>query len=90
MTNTGGASLPFIYPWEAVIFAGHTKRVTINTILLKNPCVGKHHRLMDVPARRTHVAGVYSCEDCDNDDGCRQFAPFEHYLGSCGETKEEG
>jgi hypothetical protein len=34
MTNTGGAALPLFYSWAAANFAGHTKKVTINAILL--------------------------------------------------------
>jgi hypothetical protein len=40
MTNTGGASLPLIYSLAAANFAGHTKKVTINAILLMSFCVG--------------------------------------------------
>lgn len=40
MTNTGGASLPLIYSLAAANFAGHTKKITINAILLMSFCVG--------------------------------------------------
>jgi len=40
MTNTGGAALPLIYSLAAANYAGHTKKVTINAILLMSFCVG--------------------------------------------------
>ncbi|KAL3420336.1 allantoate permease [Phlyctema vagabunda] len=40
MTNTGGAALPLAYSLAAANFAGHTKKVTINAILLMSFCVG--------------------------------------------------
>jgi hypothetical protein len=40
MTNTAGAALPLMYSWAAANFAGHTKKVTINAILLMSFCVG--------------------------------------------------
>lgn len=40
MTNTIGASLPLIYSWVAANFAGHTKKVTMNAILLMSFCLG--------------------------------------------------
>lgn len=40
MTNTGGAALPLVYSFAAANFAGHTKKVTINAILLMSFCIG--------------------------------------------------
>lgn len=40
MTNTIGATLPLIYSWVAANFAGHTKKVTMNAILLMSFCLG--------------------------------------------------
>jgi hypothetical protein len=40
MTNTIGASLPIIYSWVAANFAGHTKKVTMNALLLMSFCLG--------------------------------------------------
>jgi uncharacterized membrane protein YoaK (UPF0700 family) len=40
MTNTIGAALPLLYAWVAANFAGHTKKVTINAILLMSFCLG--------------------------------------------------
>jgi len=40
MTNTIGASLPLVYSLAAANFAGHTKKITINAILLMSFCVG--------------------------------------------------
>ena len=40
LTNTIGASLPLLYSWVAANYAGHTKKVTMNAILLMSFCVG--------------------------------------------------
>jgi hypothetical protein len=40
MTNAIGASLPLIYSWVSANFAGHTKKVTMNAILLMSFCLG--------------------------------------------------
>lgn len=40
MTNCIGASLPLIYSWVSANFAGHTKKVTMNAILLMSFCAG--------------------------------------------------
>ncbi|KAF4630253.1 hypothetical protein G7Y89_g7888 [Cudoniella acicularis] len=40
MTNADGAALPLVYALAAANFAGHTKKVTINAILLMSFCVG--------------------------------------------------
>ncbi|KAJ9156839.1 Major facilitator superfamily transporter [Coniochaeta hoffmannii] len=40
MTNTIGAALPLLYAWVAANFAGHTKKVTMNAILLMSFCLG--------------------------------------------------
>jgi uncharacterized membrane protein YoaK (UPF0700 family) len=40
MTNTIGASLPLLYSWVAANFAGHTKKVTMNAVLLMSFCLG--------------------------------------------------
>ena len=40
MTNAIGASLPLVYSWVAANFAGHTKKVTMNAILLMSFCLG--------------------------------------------------
>jgi len=40
-TNTDAqASLPLLYSWVAANFAGHTKKVTMNAILLMSFCLG--------------------------------------------------
>lgn len=41
MTNTIGASLPLVYSLASANFAGHTKKVTINAIVLMSFCLGK-------------------------------------------------
>ncbi|MCJ1365729.1 hypothetical protein MMC16_004854 [Acarospora aff. strigata] len=40
MTNCIGASLPLMYSWVAANFAGHTKKVTMNAVLLMSFCLG--------------------------------------------------
>jgi MFS family permease len=40
LTNAVGASLPLLYSWVAANFAGHTKKVTMNAILLMSFCLG--------------------------------------------------
>lgn len=40
LTNCIGAALPLIYSWVAANFAGHTKKVTMNAILLMSFCGG--------------------------------------------------
>jgi hypothetical protein len=40
MTNAIGASLPLIYSWIAANYSGHTKKVTMNAILLMSFCLG--------------------------------------------------
>lgn len=40
LTNALGASLPLLYSWVAANYAGHTKKVTMNAILLMSFCVG--------------------------------------------------
>ncbi|KAF2727863.1 allantoin permease [Polyplosphaeria fusca] len=40
LTNCIGASLPLLYSWSAANFAGHTKKVTMNAILLMSFCLG--------------------------------------------------
>jgi len=40
MTNTGGAALPLMYSLAAANYAGHTKKITINAILLMSFCIG--------------------------------------------------
>lgn len=40
MTNAIGASLPLVYSWVAANFAGHTKKVTMNAIMLMSFCLG--------------------------------------------------
>ncbi|KAF2090099.1 allantoin permease [Saccharata proteae CBS 121410] len=40
LTNCIGASLPLLYSWVAANFAGHTKKVTMNAMLLMSFCLG--------------------------------------------------
>ena len=40
MTNCIGASLPLLYSWVAANFAGHTKKVVMNAVLLMSFCLG--------------------------------------------------
>lgn len=40
LTQCVGASLPLNYSWVAANFAGHTKKVTMNAILLMSFCLG--------------------------------------------------
>lgn len=40
MTNCIGASLPLLYSWVAANFAGHTKKITMNAVLLMSFCLG--------------------------------------------------
>lgn len=40
MTNCIGAALPVMYSWVAANFAGHTKKVTMNAVLLMSFCLG--------------------------------------------------
>jgi len=40
LTNCIGASLPLMYSWVSANFAGHTKKVTMNAILLMSFCLG--------------------------------------------------
>ncbi len=40
LTNCIGAALPLLYAWVACNFAGHTKKVTMNAILLMSFCLG--------------------------------------------------
>jgi hypothetical protein len=41
MTNTVGSTLPLLYSWITANFGGHTKKVTMNAIVLMSFCVGK-------------------------------------------------
>jgi MFS family permease len=40
LTNCIGASLPLLYSWVSANVAGHTKKVTMNAILLMSFCLG--------------------------------------------------
>ncbi|EME46888.1 hypothetical protein DOTSEDRAFT_169727 [Dothistroma septosporum NZE10] len=40
LTNVIGSSLPLLYSWVAANYAGHTKKVTMNAILLMSFCLG--------------------------------------------------
>lgn len=40
LTNCIGASLPLLYSWVSANIAGHTKKVTMNAILLMSFCLG--------------------------------------------------
>ncbi|KAI9747657.1 MAG: hypothetical protein M4579_007421 [Chaenotheca gracillima] len=40
MTNCIGAMLPLVYSWVAANYAGHTKKVTMNAVLLMSFCLG--------------------------------------------------
>ncbi|KAL6154928.1 hypothetical protein ACJBU6_06538 [Exserohilum turcicum] len=40
LTNCIGSSLPLLYSWVAADYAGHTKKVTMNAILLMSFCLG--------------------------------------------------
>ncbi|KAF2168408.1 hypothetical protein M409DRAFT_65412 [Zasmidium cellare ATCC 36951] len=40
LTNVIGASLPLLYSWVSANYAGHTKKVTMNAILLMAFCLG--------------------------------------------------
>lgn len=40
LTNAIGATLPLLYSWVAANYAGHTKKVTMNAILLMSFCLG--------------------------------------------------
>ncbi|PNS15701.1 High-affinity nicotinic acid transporter [Sphaceloma murrayae] len=40
MTNSIGASLPLLYSWVSANYAGHTKKVSMNAILLMSFCIG--------------------------------------------------
>lgn len=40
MTNAIGASLPLIYSLASANYSGHTKKVTINAIVLMSFCLG--------------------------------------------------
>ena len=40
MTNCIGAALPLNYAWVAANYAGHTKKITMNAVLLMSFCLG--------------------------------------------------
>ncbi|OAG42372.1 hypothetical protein AYO21_03248 [Fonsecaea monophora] len=40
MTNTVGATLPLLYSWITSNYAGHTKKITMNALVLMSFCVG--------------------------------------------------
>ncbi|EXJ59209.1 hypothetical protein A1O7_06641 [Cladophialophora yegresii CBS 114405] len=40
LTNTVGATLPLLYSWITSNYAGHTKKVTMNAIVLMSFCIG--------------------------------------------------
>lgn len=40
LTNAIGSSLPLLYSWVAANYAGHTKKVTMNALLLMSFCLG--------------------------------------------------
>ncbi|KIX95322.1 uncharacterized protein Z520_08839 [Fonsecaea multimorphosa CBS 102226] len=40
MTNSVGATLPLLYSWITSNYAGHTKKITMNAIVLMSFCVG--------------------------------------------------
>ncbi|KAK5679081.1 hypothetical protein LTS10_008738 [Elasticomyces elasticus] len=40
LTNAIGSTLPLLYSWVAANYAGHTKKVTMNAILLMSFCLG--------------------------------------------------
>ncbi|RMZ73477.1 major facilitator superfamily transporter [Pyrenophora seminiperda CCB06] len=40
LTNCIGSSLPLLYSWVAANIAGHTKKVTMNAVLLSSFCLG--------------------------------------------------
>ncbi|KAK4552379.1 hypothetical protein LTR86_010393 [Recurvomyces mirabilis] len=40
LTSTVGASLPLMYSWIGANYSGHTKKVTMNAIVLMSFCVG--------------------------------------------------
>ncbi|KIW91200.1 uncharacterized protein Z519_08095 [Cladophialophora bantiana CBS 173.52] len=40
LTNTVGATLPLMYSWITSNYAGHTKKITMNAIVLMSFCVG--------------------------------------------------
>ncbi|OQV09244.1 hypothetical protein CLAIMM_13385 [Cladophialophora immunda] len=40
LTNTVGATLPLLYSWITSNYAGHTKKITMNAIVLMSFCVG--------------------------------------------------
>lgn len=40
LTNCIGATLPLLYSWVAANYAGHTKKVTMNAVLLMSFCLG--------------------------------------------------
>lgn len=40
LTNCIGSSLPLLYSWVAANYAGHTKKVTMNAVLLMSFCLG--------------------------------------------------
>jgi hypothetical protein len=40
LTNAIGASLPLIYSWVSANYSGHTKKVTMNAVLLMSFCLG--------------------------------------------------
>lgn len=43
MTSTIGASLPLVYSLASANYSGHTKKVTINAIILMSFCLGMFH-----------------------------------------------
>lgn len=48
LTNTIGASLPLVYSIASANFAGHTKKVTINAIVLMSFCLGESDTIVTI------------------------------------------
>ncbi|KAJ5602277.1 hypothetical protein N7510_011811 [Penicillium lagena] len=40
LTNTVGSTMPMIYSWITANFAGHTKKLTMNALVLMSFCIG--------------------------------------------------
>jgi sugar phosphate permease len=60
MTNSISASLPLIYSWVAANVAGHSKKVTVNAILLMSFCLGNSKLLLS-SLKHFHSALPFAC-----------------------------
>lgn len=95
LTNCIGASLRLLYSWLAADIAGHTKKITMNAILLVSFCLGNiigtlTYRQNDAPDILPAYPSYYDLRGCSGTRLAVADYMGEQEDGEARKTKVEG